>query len=94
MASWGHPARPWEQQEEHVGIQVRIFLDFGMMFGPHFGSFSGTMGQKSGVVLGFVSMSVLTPIPGSNSGHLGVFKQGFRMESIAKNNFSQKSGFS
>ena len=36
LASWGHPGRPWEQQEGHVGIQGRIFIDFGMILGPHF----------------------------------------------------------
>ena len=39
-----HPGRPWEQQEGHVGIQGRIFSDFGMILGPHFESFSGTEG--------------------------------------------------
>ena len=38
-------------------------------------------------------MSLLTPISGSKSGHLGLLKRGFRMEGIAKNNFSQKSDF-
>jgi len=61
LASWGHPGRPWEQQEGHVGIQGRIFSDFGMILGPHFESFSGTEGKKSGVVFEFVSMSLLTP---------------------------------
>ena len=44
LASWGHPGRPCEQQEGHVGIHGRIFSDFGVILGPHFESFSGAEG--------------------------------------------------
>ena len=39
LASRGRPARPWEQQEGHEGIQDRILNDFGMILGPHFEGF-------------------------------------------------------
>ena len=35
-------------------------------------------------------MPFSTPISGSKSRHLGFLKRGFRMEGIAKTNFSQK----
>lgn len=53
-------------------------------------SFSGTEGYKSGVVFGIGSMFFSTTISGSKSGHLGLLKRGFRIEGVAKNNFSQK----
>ena len=36
-------------------------------------------------------MSLSTPISGSKSRRLGLLKRGFRLESIVKNNLSQKS---
>ena len=67
-----------------MGIQGRIFIDLVMVFGPHFESFSGTKGQKAGVVFECASMSLSTPSFESKSKHLGLSKGGFRMEGIAK----------
>ena len=66
------------------------FCRFWHDLGPHSESFSGTNGKKFGVVSRFGSMPFSTPISGSKSGHLGLPKRGFRMEGIAKTNFSQK----
>ena len=73
-----------------MGIQDRIVTDFGMILGPHFVSFSGAEGYKSGVIFGFVSMSLLTPISASNS---GLLKRGFRMEGMAKTAFRRSRFF-
>ena len=45
----GAPERPWEQQKGHTGVQSRVFSDFGVIWGPHFDSFSGTEGQTNPV---------------------------------------------
>ena len=58
--------------------------------GPDSESCSGTNGKKFGVVSRFGSMPFSTPISGSKSGHLRLPKRGFRMEGIAKTDFSQK----
>ena len=76
-----------------MGIQGRIFIDFGMILEPHFDSFCGTEGSKPGVVFGFVSMPLLTPISGSKSGHLGLLRRGFHLERNVKTNFLEKSEF-
>ena len=34
FAILGAPGRHWEQQGGHVGIQGRISVDFGMIWGP------------------------------------------------------------
>ena len=39
----GHHGGPWGQ-EGHVGVWNRIFIDFGMVLGPHFESLFGTEG--------------------------------------------------
>ena len=54
-----------------TGVSRVAFIDLGLILVPHFESFSGTEGFKSGVVSRFVSMSLLTSIFGSKSGHLG-----------------------
>ena len=66
----------------------------GHDLGPDSDSCSGTNGKKFGVVSRFGSMPFSTPISGSKSRHLGCLKRGFRMEGIAKTNFSQKLEFS
>ena len=86
----GHFGRPWEQQEGRVEVQIRIFSNFVMILGLQFESSSNTEFYKSGVVFAFVSMPLLTPISESKSGHIGFFKQGFRMEGIPKIMFSQE----
>ena len=60
------------------------FQRFRDDLGTHFEGFSGTEGRKSGFVFGFVSMSLLTPIFESKSGHLGLLKHGFHIQGIAK----------
>ena len=40
----GHNGRPWKQQAGRAGVQDLIFRDFGVIFGLHFGSFSGSEG--------------------------------------------------
>ena len=40
----GHHGGPWEQQEGHVGVWNRIFIDFGTIWGAHFDSFLSTEG--------------------------------------------------
>ena len=40
----GHRGGPWEQQEGHVGVWNRVFIDFGTILGPHFEKKLGTKG--------------------------------------------------
>ena len=84
----------WEHKKGGLGVQALIFIDFGWMLGPHFDSFS----EMFDIFLCFFSMlvsrSLLLTILGSESGRLGLQKQGFGMRSVAKTNFSQKSEFS
>ena len=71
--TFGHPGRPREQQEAHVGIQGRIFSDLGMILGTVFQSCSGTDGLKPRVVFGFVSIALSTSsISKSKSGALEI----------------------
>ena len=52
LSAWGHPRGPWEQQEGHVGVRNKIFIDFGLIFRPHFESFLGFDGLNSMFILG------------------------------------------
>ena len=91
----GAPGRPWEQQEGHVGIQGLIFNDFGIILGTRFESFSGTEGQQSGVVSGFVSMSLLKPISflSRNPDTWSSQNMVFVLNVLQKRSFSQKTEF-
>ena len=40
----GHPGRSWEQQEGHVGVWNRNFVDLKMIWDPKIESFLGTEG--------------------------------------------------
>ena len=82
LTPWGHPGRPWEQQEGHGGDPEVEFDDFGRIWGLHFESFSGTEGWKFGSVFGFVFMPLLTPIFETKS-RLGILKLHLRVESNA-----------
>ena len=83
-ATLGAAGRMWGSG----AASLQFWHDFGIPF-----EISGTEGSKSGVISGFVSMSLLTPISRSKSGHLGLPKRGFRIGGIAKTNFSTKSEF-
>ena len=61
LSAWGHPRGPWEQQEGHVGVRNKIFIDFGLIFGPHFDSFLGFDGLNSMFVLGLFPGHFLHP---------------------------------
>ena len=49
-----------------------------MILGSHFDGFLGTEDQQSGVVVGFVSMTLLKPISETKSGYLELSKSGSR----------------
>ena len=49
VAPWetmGRSRGTWEHKKGDLGIQALIFIDFGMISGPHFDSFSGTLDQN------------------------------------------------
>ena len=52
FSAGGHPRGLWEQQEGHVGVRNKIFIDFGLIFGLRFDSFLGFDGLNSMFVLG------------------------------------------
>ena len=83
----GHPGRPSEQQEGHVGVWSRFLIDFGTVWERHFESFFLLF------FLELVSRLLFVPILVSKSGCLGLLNQGFRIESIAKHNLSQELNF-
>ena len=92
LAPWEHLGEPWEQQDGFEGVRHRIFIDFGVFSGPYFGSLFITR-LEIPIYFGLVSRSFCFPSFESNFRRLGFLKPGFRMERVAKNNFSQKSSF-
>ena len=84
MVPWGHPGSPSEQQEGHVVVWTRNLSDFVTIWELHFDRFLNIFFSK------LVSRSLFVAISVSNAGCLGLPKQGFRMEGIAKINFSQE----
>ena len=54
LAPWDHPGGPWEQQDGHERVWNRIFVDFGLIWGPYFESFLGYS-----VALSLVSLMLL-----------------------------------
>ncbi len=89
----GHHGGPWEQQEGHVGVWNRIFIDFGTISGTHFESFLEPRAKIRFSFFVLVSRSLFASIFESKSGRLGLPKQGFGVRDIAKTEFSQKSEF-
>ena len=48
LAHWGTMWRSrsaWEDTKGHLEVQTSIFTDLGLISGPHFGIFSGTLGE-------------------------------------------------
>ena len=43
---WGDPGDTWEHKKGDLAIQARIFIDFELISGPHFESFSDTLGKN------------------------------------------------
>ena len=41
LASRENPGNPGEQRDGYAGVRNRIFIDFGLIFGPCFESFLG-----------------------------------------------------
>ena len=89
LAPWADPEGPWEQQKGHVAVGNWILKDFHSIWGPHLESSSGAEGKKYGFLFELDSRLLL--VFESRAGHLVPFKPGFRMESIAKSNFSYES---
>ena len=51
LAPWGTMGRSrgtWEHKKGDLGVQAWIFIDFEWISGPHFASFSGTLGNIRG----------------------------------------------
>ena len=49
LAPWGTMARSrgtWGLKKEDLGVQAQIFIDFGLISGPHFASFSGPLDKN------------------------------------------------
>ena len=46
LQTMGRSRGTWEHKKGDLGIQALIFIDFGMISGPHFDSFSGTLDQN------------------------------------------------
>ena len=86
-----HLGRPWEHQDGHEGVQNRRYIDFELFVGPYFESCLCTEAGNFVFLFGLVSRPLFVPIFESKFGRLGLLKQGFRIESFAKVNFSLKS---
>ena len=63
------------------------FIDFLLIFGTHSESFFGTFGQKKQFFFISISRLLFLLVLGSKFGCLGLEKQAFGMEGIAKINF-------
>ena len=91
LAPRDHPGGPWEQQDGHEVARHRIFVDFGVISGPVYVGFSGLKCFKNRFLFRLVSMAFLLAISDSDFRRLGLPNRRFRMEGIAKIDFSWKS---
>ena len=57
LASRTHPGGPWEQQDGHEVANDRIFVDFGVISGSVYVSFSGSKCLKNSFIVRLVSRS-------------------------------------
>ena len=73
-------------------VPNRTFIDFGLIFGFHLEIFWALRFEISISFRACIQVTFV-PISESKLGRLGRLKPGFRMERIAKNNFSQNMFF-
>ena len=95
LAPWGSMGRSrgtWGLKKGDFGVQARIFIDFGLISGSHFESFSGPLDQNQCFLM-LVSRLFFQKILGSESGRLGLHKQAFGVRGVAKTKFSQNLEF-
>ena len=99
-AHWGsilalrdHLRGPWDQQDGHEVVRNTTFIDFVVILGPVYPSLLISRSLKFHVVSGFVSRSLFYWSLNRKFRQVGLWIRGFRKDSIAKNNFSQKTLF-